>query len=312
MGQLYRNRVNPGGRGYQQVGASGATKQCPNYRQPMAELNIQPSINDARSSALLVLLERLDNLDLVPILVYRLDSVPDSALTLLAWQFDMLDPEWQLAVQSGESFDAIKTIDGLTDVDTLSSLGSSAGQSDFDSLRALLKLAIPLHRTRGTPYAIRTALQALGWSNATFQEGQTAWNGTAWPANEGWAVFRTYIELVPGQVVANESANRAIAAINFFKPVRAWLDSLWFNASALVDYRQRPADALVSIFSQADAVPVPADRLSAAAWPVADVKVTAPMYDSRYYHIGITYGANEPAVADAGVTINGLPIAGRA
>ena len=65
----------------------------------MAELNIQPSINDARSSALLVLLERLDNLDLVPILVYRLDSVPDSALTLLAWQFDMLDPEWQLAVK---------------------------------------------------------------------------------------------------------------------------------------------------------------------------------------------------------------------
>lgn len=278
----------------------------------MAELNIQPSINDARSSALLVLLERLDNLDLVPILVYRLDSVPDSALTLLAWQFDMLDPEWQLAVQSGESFDAIKTIDGLTDVDTLSSLGSLAGQSDFDSLRALLKLAIPLHRTRGTPYAIRTALQSLGWSNATFQEGQTAWGGSAWPADEGWAVFRTYIELAPGQVVANESATRAIAAINFFKPVRAWLDSLWFNASPLVDYGQRPADALVSIFSQVDAVSVPADSLSAAAWPVADVKVIAPLYDGRYYHIGISYGANEPAVADAGVTINGLPIAGRA
>lgn len=49
----------------------------------MAELNIQPSINDARSGALLVLLERLGNLDLVPILVYRLDSVPDSAMTLL-------------------------------------------------------------------------------------------------------------------------------------------------------------------------------------------------------------------------------------
>ena len=254
----------------------------------------------------------LDNLDLVPILVYRLDSVPDSALTLLAWQFDMLDPEWQLAVQSGESFDAIKTIDGLTDVDTLSSLGSLAGQSDFDSLRALLKLAIPLHRTRGTPYAIRTALQSLGWSNATFQEGQTAWGGSAWPADEGWAVFRTYIELAPGQVVANESATRAIAAINFFKPVRAWLDSLWFNASPLVDYGQRPADALVSIFSPVDAVSVPADSLSAAAWPVADVKVIAPLYDGRYYHIGISYGANEPAVADAGVTINGLPIAGRA
>jgi P2-related tail formation protein len=278
----------------------------------MAELNIQPSINDARSGALLVLLERLDDLDLVPILVYRLDSVPDSALTLLAWQFDMLDPEWQLAVQSGESFDAIKTIDGLTDVDTLSSLGSLAGHSDFDSLRALLKLAIPLHRTRGTPYAIRTALQSLGWSNATFQEGQATWSGTEWPADQGWAVFRAYIELAPGQIVANDDATRAIAAINFFKPVRSWLDSLWFSANALIDYVQRPADALVSIFSQVDAGPVPVDRLQAAAWPVADVKRIAPLYDGHYYHTGITYGANEPAVADTGVTINGLPIASRA
>ena len=278
----------------------------------MAELNIQPSINDARSGALLVLLERLGNLDLVPILVYRLDSVPDSAMTLLAWQFDMLDPEWQLAVQSGESFDAIKTIDGLTDIDTLSSLGSLAGQSDFDSLRALLKLAIPLHRTRGTPYAIRTALQSLGWSNTTFQEGQATWSGTEWPADQGWAVFRAYIELAPGQIVANDGAARAIAAVNFFKPVRSWLDSLWFTANALIDYVERPADALVSIFSQVDAAPVPGDRLRAAAWPVADAKVIAPLYDGHYYHTGITYGANEPAVADTGVTINGLPIASRA
>jgi P2-related tail formation protein len=278
----------------------------------MAELNIQPSINDARSGALLVLLERLDGLDLVPILVYRLDSVPDSALTLLAWQFDMLDPEWQLAVQGGESFDAIKTIDGLTDIDTLSSLGSSAGQSDFDSLRALLKSAIPLHRTRGTPYAIRTALQSLGWSNATFQEGQAAWGGTDWPADQGWAVFRVYIELTAGQIVADDGATRAIAAINFFKPVRSWLDSLWFTASALIDTVQRPVDVLASIFSQADAAPVPSDRLRAAGWPVTEVKVIAPLYDSHYYHAGITYGANEPAVADTGVTINGLPIASRA
>ena len=155
----------------------------------MAELSIQPSINDVRSQALLVLLERLDSLDLVPILVYRLDSVPDSALTLLAWQFDMLDPEWQLAAVTGESWDAIKTIDGLTNIDTLSSLGSEAGVSDFDSLRALLKAAIPLHGTRGTPYSIKAALQALGWPSVTFQEGQASWNGTSWPAKKGGQSF---------------------------------------------------------------------------------------------------------------------------
>ena len=277
----------------------------------MAELSIQPSINDVRSQALLVLLERLDNLDLVPILVYRLDSVPDSALTLLAWQFDMAEPEWQLAAQTGESWDAIKTIDGLTDVDTLSSLGSEAGVSDFDSLRALLKAAIPLHSTRGTAYAIKTALHALGWLSVTFQEGQASWNGTSWPPEEGWAVFRVYIQIAPGQIVESSDANSAIAAINFFKPVRAWLDSLWFVAAPLIDFVQPPLDTLVSIFSQADAAPVARDALKAPAWPVADARVVTPFYDARYRHTGITYGANEPAVADSGVTVNGAPIASR-
>ncbi|HUN58023.1 MAG TPA: phage tail protein [Candidatus Binataceae bacterium] len=276
----------------------------------MAELSIQPSINDLRSQALLVLLERLDTLDLVPILVYRIESVPDSALTLLAWQFDMLDPEWQLAVQTrtGESWDALTTIDGLTDIDTLSSIGSEAGVSDFDSLRTLLKSAIPLHRTRGTPYSIKAALLALGWSSVTFLEGQASWNGTNWAADEGWAVFRVYIQLAQGQVVAPEDANSAIAAINFFKPMRAWLDSLWFVAAPLADLVQPPLDTLVSIFSQADSAPVASDALKAPGWPVADSRTVAPLYDGRYRHTGITYGANEPAVADSGVTVNGISI----
>ena len=151
----------------------------------MAELSIQPSINDVRSNALLELLERLGNLDLAPLLVYRLSSVPDSALVFLAWQFDMLDPEWQLAASLQESFDALTTIDGLTNIDTLTSIGSATGPSDFDSLRALLKVAIPLHRTRGTPYSIATALASLGWDGVTFQEGQAAWGGTSWPASRG-------------------------------------------------------------------------------------------------------------------------------
>jgi P2-related tail formation protein len=274
----------------------------------MAELSIQPSINDVRSNALLVLLERLDNLDLVPILVYRLDSVPDSALTFLAWQFDMLDPEWQLAAQVGESWDALTTVDGLTNIDTLSSVGSAAGPSDADSLRALLKAAIPLHRTRGTPYAIATALQSLGWTGVTFEEGQASWNGTSWPASEGWAVFRTHVQLVEGQTVAAGDGPRTIAAINFFKPVRAWLDSLWFNAAPTTDYLEPPADTLVSIFSQADRAPSPADALNAKAWPVIDIKVITPLYNAHFHHSGITYGANEPTVADAGTVINGVAI----
>jgi len=49
-----------------------------------------------RSRALLDLIERMDAIDLTSILVYRLDSVPDSALLFLAWQFDLVAPQWQL------------------------------------------------------------------------------------------------------------------------------------------------------------------------------------------------------------------------
>jgi hypothetical protein len=271
----------------------------------MAELTIQPSINDVRSNALLELLERLDSLDLVPILVYRLESAPDSALVFLAWQFDMLDPEWQLAAQVGESWDALTTIDGLTDIDTLSSVGSVAGPSDFDSLRALLKSAIPLHRIRGTPYSISTALQSLGWNQVAFQEGQESWGGTSWPVSEGWAVFRVYVQLAESQPVAPSGASRTIAAINFFKPVRAWLDSLWFIGAPITDELQPPADSLVSIFAQLDKVPSATDALNAEAWPVNDTKVISPLYDGHFYHSGITYGADEPSVADDGIVNDG-------
>src|ERR1700736_6954946 len=125
----------------------------------MALLQLPSSINDLRSQSLLRTIARLDALDLTPLLVYRLDSAPDSALIFLAGQFDMLDPQWQLAATtSGESIDALTDVDSLTDIDTLLSSSGSAGPSDFDSWRALLRGAIPLHRVHGTPYSIRQAL----------------------------------------------------------------------------------------------------------------------------------------------------------
>jgi P2-related tail formation protein len=274
----------------------------------MAHLQVQPSINDARSAALLDLIERLGALDLTPLLVYRIDSAPDSVLLALAWQFDMLAPQWQLGANTAESVDAITNIDALTDIDTLSSTDSVAGTSDYDSLRTLLKAAIPLHRTRGTPYSIKTALKSLGW-NATLLEGQSSWGGAGWPAAEGWAVFRVRLDLAPGQAVTASDAGRAIAAINFFKNARSLMDSLWFAAAGITDTVAPPADFIVSIFSQHDAAPAPADAVSAPAWTIADSASLAPLYDGRFAHGGIRYGAAQPPVADEGVVLNGAAIA---
>jgi P2-related tail formation protein len=277
----------------------------------MAQLVIQPSINDERSRALLDLIERMDALDLTPILVYRLDSVPDSALLFLAWQFDLVAPQWQLGAQLSESLDSLLNIDTITNIDTLSSTGGVSGPSDFDSLRALLKVAIPLHRTRGTPFAIKAALKPLGWSNVKLLEGQATWGGTSYPATEGWAVFRAQLSLAQNQTVADIDITRIIAAITFFKPVRAWLDSLWFVGVPIVDNAPIPLDAVVSIFSRTDSAPIPIDTIGAPAWPEHDLKRIAPLYDRHFTHTGITYGVNEPAVADSGVTVNGVAISAR-
>ena len=46
----------------------------------MPELSAAPSINDTRTQALLVLIARLGQLDLTPLLIYRIESVVETAL----------------------------------------------------------------------------------------------------------------------------------------------------------------------------------------------------------------------------------------
>ena len=90
----------------------------------MAELQIPPSINDTRSQALMDLVERLGEIDLTPLLVYRIDSVPAAALPFLAWQFDILSPLWQTVAPVITSVDAITNVDLLIDIDTLTEASS--------------------------------------------------------------------------------------------------------------------------------------------------------------------------------------------
>ena len=275
----------------------------------MPQLSLQPSINDVRGQSLLQLLTRLDTVDMTGILVYRLDSVPDSALFSLAWQFDMLAPQWQLGASTGEAIDALTDIDALSDIDTLSSTGDVVGASDFDSLRTLLKAAIPLHRTRGTPYSVKTALASLGWSNIALQEGEASWGGATYPSSQGWAVFRVVLNIASGQAVGNTDAARITAAINFFKPVRCLLDSLWFNAPPVATSMQSPSDSVVSIFSQRDQAPRVTDLIRSPAWLVSDNKTTTPTYNAHFVQTGITYGTSQRAIVDSGVVVMSIAIA---
>ena len=141
----------------------------------MPELSAAPSINDTRTQALLVLIERLGLLDLTTLLVYRIDSVVETALPFLAWQFDILSPLWQLIAPVTLGVDALSNIDLLIDVDNLIEGGGLVTAQILSEAeqRELLMSAIPLHRFRGTPWAIKQALASLGWSEVTLLEGQS-------------------------------------------------------------------------------------------------------------------------------------------
>jgi P2-related tail formation protein len=283
----------------------------------MPELTPAPSINDTRTQALLVLIDRLAALDLTTLLVYRIDSVAPGALPFLAWQFDILSPLWQLIAPVGEGIDALTDIDLLIDVDNLIESGGIVSELVLteESQRALLKNAIALHRFRGTPWAIKHALAALGWAQVSLLEGQLSWGGTAYPSNQGWAAFRVMIDLATGQGVSTGDPSTASAAVNFFKPARSWLDSVWFSPPAIFDSGPAPRDkfTLTGIVKyQLDSAPDPND--SALAFAIAAARLTdaygpiAPEYNGHYRHSGITYGANQPEVADSALIVNGAAV----
>src|SRR5260370_11969554 len=185
----------------------------------MTELCAAPSINDSRTRALLELIARLADLDLAPLLIYRIDSVPAGALPFLAWQFDILSPLWQLLAPVEIGVDALSNVDLLIDIDNLIETG---GVVSGDSLteaaqRDMLKSAVPLHRFRGTPWAVKQALAALGWTQVSLLEGQSRWGGAAYPMNQGWAVFRVMITLGNGQAVASGVVPAPAASVRFLQ-----------------------------------------------------------------------------------------------
>ncbi len=278
----------------------------------MPELRPPPSISDLRAQGIYAIIARLGALDLTPLLVYTVTYAPESALKWLAWQFDVLDPQWQLlAGPAGESIDALTNPDELTDIDTLDSPGSEAGPSDWDTWRYLLRVAIPLHSKVGTVGTIKTVLKALGWANVTLMEGQNSWGGNSWPADQGWAVCRILINLGATDTVSVKQVADIISAFNFFKPARCWLDSVWFVSTYF------PSDELIPAPSDFLGIgdfliPAPSDAWTVVFPGVSDVYSSLPIHDAHWQHAGITY-ANQPVgPTDGASTFNGVPVEGNA
>jgi hypothetical protein len=287
----------------------------------LADLQLQPSINDARSQAHLALINRLKALDLSPILVYRIASLVDSAVLPMAWQWDVLNPLLlpelsEIITLDYPAWDPVTGIDTLINLDTLEyqpqDTAPASPQQNYEQYRLLILLSTALHRVMGTVGGLKRALAGLGYPNAVVQEGQNTWGGTTWPSNEGWAVFRVLIDLatVPAGTDLTTLVPRIYAICNFWKPARCWLDSVQFGLFIADTLIPPVTDRLTNIFTQHDfLIPHPTDLFSGKLFPIADKKTLVPYWNDRYYHAGITYGQNEPEVADSAMVRNGVPIA---
>lgn len=116
----------------------------------MAELELAPSVRDARGIALEALVARLADIPVGVVNVTNLDAAIPEALPAIAWGWSLLGPLW----------------DQLPDTATK---------------RAFLREAYNLTALKGTPWAILRAAYYLGWPHAAVIENQTAlmYDGTA-------------------------------------------------------------------------------------------------------------------------------------
>lgn len=98
------------------------------------ELLLPPALaGDPRMQAMGAVAQRLSHLDLQPLMVYLVDTVPASVLPHLAEQFHLLGEGWQFA-------------------------------RNEDERRLLIKRAIELHRHKGTKWAVQQVLETLSLS----------------------------------------------------------------------------------------------------------------------------------------------------
>lgn len=149
---------------------------------------------------------RFDNFDFTAILMYMIDTAPSSALIHLAEQFDVLGFKgWIMAV------------------------------TDHDK-RSLIKRAISLHKKAGTPFAIRQAVEAVGFEDVQVVEhvgitfdGEYDWDGAVFFSGGGWATFRVKVTLPDDREMLAADLFNLQQLIGVWKNARSHLIDITFK-----------------------------------------------------------------------------------
>lgn len=161
---------------------------------------LQPPLRqDDRSVAYDATVARLQSLDLAVLAIYDIDNVAEGALTALAEQ---------LNVQGLRGW-ALTTTE--------------------EQRRELLKEAVALHQTAGTPYAVKRAMALVGYPNASiaenpgnFYDGDWTYNGNRQYDGAELGAFIVTLDATQS-AVSSELITLIVALINEWKNARSYL-----------------------------------------------------------------------------------------
>jgi len=169
---------------------------------------IPDGIDDERARRMVQLLKRWDELRLENLLVYRWDRAGEDVLRQLAWQFHVMGYEgWALATTESQR-------------------------------RELVRRAMALHRRKGTPWAVKHALGALGLDAETVEWFQP--DSDLAPFEFGVRAVIT-APVSEGVLVDERTSELVSALIAEYKNVRSHL--AWTAFSVRLDVTVPPARA---------------------------------------------------------------------
>lgn len=149
----------------------------------MAKELLPGSIHDKRFETLAELLNRFDNLPVEKLLIYLIDYIDDEVvLDLLAWQFHV------------EGYELVRNL---------------------EEKRKLVKIAIELHRYKGTRWVIQEALKLLNLKGEIKEWFEYGGNP-----------YYFLIEIELNRPISIELRKKLITFINEYKNVRSFLEDL--------------------------------------------------------------------------------------
>ena len=182
--------------------------------------------------ALSLAVARVGDIDTDLAALWRAEDCPAALLPWLAWAMSV-EEEWYLCTND-------------------------------DERRALIGRALELHRRKGTPWAVRTALETAGYAGAEIEEGQPValYDGTLFHTGSDtygggarWALFRVLLDLGEDRGITAVEIDRIVTAIHRYKNARSHLRELAFRSDVADDMGVDDATTLSAEVTHADVKP---------------------------------------------------------